>query len=317
MTFYSPCKTIKSSRYGDAFVDDTKFGVTTEQPPGQLVPSEAQTQAQAKQVLAELTRIPQHYEKLLFSSGGALNIKKCHWIMIAWKWNHGKATMMTSSDCPGQLFLTSGTSETPEEVPRLEPNTAYRTQGAHITVTGSMKKSVALNRQKSVEYAGLLGLSNLSRCEAYFSYILYFYPKISYALPISTFTQRECTFIQAPAKSALLPKIGINRNTSKNIIHGPHQFGGLQLQDIYTDQGIGQLRLLIGHLRRGGETSHLLRIAISIMQQRVGSSILFFNLPYPKYDGWIETTWLTSLWKFLHITNVLIEMSNVPIPQAQ
>ena len=212
---------------------------------------------------------------MLFGSGGSLNIRKCHWILIAWKWKDGKATMMTSADCPGQLFLTSGCSEIPEEVPRLEPDTAYRTLWAYITVTGSMKHSLALNRRKSVEYAGLLCSSNLSRCEAYFSFVLYFYPKIQYALPISTFTQKECIFIQAPAMSALLPKMGLYRHTSKDIIHGPPQYGGLQLQEMYTDQGIGQLRLLIGHLRWGGETSRLLLIAISVMQQRVGSSVLF------------------------------------------
>ena len=317
MTFSSPCRTITSTRYGDAFVDDTKFGVTTEQPPGQSDLSDESIQAQAQQVLRDLTRISQHYEKLLFGSGGALNIRKCHWVLIAWKWSQGKARMMTTVECPGSLYLTSGFSETPEEVPRLEPNTAYRTLGAYITVTGSMKHAITLYRKKSVEYAGYLGPSNLSRCEAYFSFVLYFYPKLSYALPISSYTQRECTFIQAPAMAALLPKIGLNRHTSKNIIHGPIQYGGLQLNDLYTDQGIGQLRLLIGHLRRGGETSRLLLIAISVMQQRIGSSILFFNLPYPRYEGWTEKTWLTSLWKFLHITNVMIEMSDVPIPKIQ
>ena len=106
---------------------------------------------------------------------------------------HGKARMMTVEESPGQLFLTSGDMAEAEEVPRLEPHTAYRTLGAYITVTGSMKTALALNRKKSVEYAGLIGSSSLNRCEAYFSFILYFYPKLLYALPISTFTQKECT----------------------------------------------------------------------------------------------------------------------------
>ena len=225
--------------------------------------------------------------------------------------------MMTVAESPGQLFLTSGEATDAEEVPRLEPNTAYRTLGAYITVTGSMKKALALNRQKSVEYAGLIGSSRLNRCEAYFSFILYFYPKLLYALPISTFTQKECTHMQAPAMSAVLPKLGINRHTSKSIVHGPSEYGGLSLPNVYTDQGLGQLRLLIGHLRRGGETGKLLIIAISVMQQRVGSGILFLNLPYPKYAKWVEKTWLSSLWQFLHLTNIKIQLSTVPLPSKQ
>jgi len=131
-----------------------------------------------------------------------------------------------------------------------------------------MKKSLQLSRNKSVEYAGLLSNSSLTRCEAYFSFVLYFFPKISYYLPLTTFTQKESKYIQAPAMSAFLPKIGLNRHTSRSIINGPASYGGLQIHDVYTEQGIGQTRLLIGHLRKGDQTSKLLLVAMSIMQLR-------------------------------------------------
>ena len=160
---------------------------------------------------------------------------------------------------------------------------------------------MALNRQKAEAYAGLLSNSPLMRCEAYFSFILYFFPKVSYALPLTTF---KCTYLQAPAMSAFLPKIGLNRQTSCHIINGPTDYGGLQLKDTYTEQGIGQLGLLLGHLRNCDQTGTMLTIAISIQQQIVGAKGLFFNLPFPKYAGWIECTWLTSIWQFLHITEL-------------
>lgn len=125
----SPCRTISTLRYGDAFVDDTKFGITAEQPEGYYEPTMADTLEQVKQVVKDLTQLSQHYEKLLYTSEGALNIKKCHWVMMAWCWVQGKAYLMTSKECPGKLFLTSGSSSLPEEVPRLGPTDCYRTQG--------------------------------------------------------------------------------------------------------------------------------------------------------------------------------------------
>lgn len=184
---------------------------------------------------------------------------------MAWRWVHGKAYLMAKEECPGKLHLTSGSSTIPEEVPRLETSSSYQTLGVHLTVTGSTTKALALNRQKSEEYAGLISNSVLNRCESYFSFVLYFFPKISYALPVSTFTQKECTHIQAPALAAVLPKIGFNRNTSRAIIHGTVSYGGVQLQDVYTEQGLGQLRLLVGHLRQIDQTSKLLKVALSIM----------------------------------------------------
>jgi len=86
---------------------------------------------------------------------------------------------------------------------------------------------------------------------------------------------------------------------------------------VYTEQGIRQIRLLIGHLRRGDQTSQLLLVAMTIMQLRVGSQVLFLNLPYSKYAGWIENTWLSSLWQFLHKTNLRIMIPGVPLPRAK
>jgi len=317
MTFYSPCRTIQTARFGDAFVDDTKFGVAMEPGDGSLEITDVIVQNEIQQILTDLTKLSQHYEKLLYASGGALNIRKCHWFLIAWTWVNGKAYLKKASDSPGKLLLTSGASTIPEEVPRIEPSTGYRTLGAYIAGDGNMKKALAIGRQKSIDYAGLLSNSNLNRCEAYFSYILYFYPKISYALPVSTFTEKESNFLQAPAKAAFLPKIGINRHSARMIIHGPACLGGLQLPDVYTDQGVAQLRLLLGHLRRGDETSRLLRVAISVLQQRVGAKSLFFNLPYTKYEGWTEKTWLTSTWKFMHITNLQVQITRIPLPTPQ
>lgn len=72
MTFSSPCRTIITHRYGDAFVDDTKFGVTGAQPKGDEEPTAEFTKAQVQQVILDLTKLSQHYEKLLYTSGGAL-----------------------------------------------------------------------------------------------------------------------------------------------------------------------------------------------------------------------------------------------------
>ena len=47
MSFSSPCKTIQTQRYGDAFVDDTKFGVTGEPPSGNADQGSTRVQAGA------------------------------------------------------------------------------------------------------------------------------------------------------------------------------------------------------------------------------------------------------------------------------
>lgn len=44
------------------------------------------------------------------------------------------------------------------------------------------------------------------------------------------------------------------------------------IQDVYAEQGIGQLRLLLGHLRVEDQTEKLILVAMSFLQLIVGSS---------------------------------------------
>ncbi len=74
-------------------------------------------------------------------------------------------------------------------------------------------------------------------------------------------------------------KLHLNQHTSPAIVFGPSSYGGLGLPELYTSEGIGQLRLLIGHLHLRDKTANLILIDISYLQLIVGSSTLFFNLP--------------------------------------
>ena len=120
------------------------------------------------------------------------------------------ARMATTHESPAQLHLTSGYSTDKEEVPRLEPTQGYHTLGVYIAPNGGMTKSFNIHREISERFVGLLQQSTLNKVESYFAFTLYFYPKISYALPVTAYTQIECRKIQAPAMSVFLPKIGLN-----------------------------------------------------------------------------------------------------------
>lgn len=80
----------------------------------------------------------------------------------------------------------------------------------------------------------------------------------------------------------------MNRHTPHAIVFGEHKNGGICLPDLYTDQGFGQLKLLVGHLKLGDETDNLILIAISHLQIHVGSGTPFFALPYLHFAKWID-----------------------------
>jgi hypothetical protein len=57
---------------------------------------------------------------------------------------------------------------------------------------------------------------------------------------------------------------------------------------MFAKGSIGQLRLLLGHLRLQDKMANLILIDISYLQLLVGSATLFFNLPYQQYKCCVD-----------------------------
>ncbi len=76
----------------------------------------------------------------------------------------------------------------------------------------------------------------------------------------------------------------LNKHKSWAVVFGPEEYGGLDLPELYTSEGIGQLHFLLGHLWLWDKPSKLILIDISYMQLLVVSTALFFNLPFKQYS---------------------------------
>jgi hypothetical protein len=98
------------------------------------------------------------------------------------------------------------------------------------------------------------------------------------------------------------------------LFSGP-RYGGLSLPDLYDDQGIGQLRLLIGHLKLNNDTGQLVRSMLSHLQLQTGSNQSIFSLNYFLYERLLEQNWLTSIWAYTTTTAITLDIENQWLPQ--
>mmetsp|Transcript_21350 Transcript_21350/g.30549 ORF Transcript_21350/g.30549 Transcript_21350/m.30549 type:complete len:1538 (+) Transcript_21350:1841-6454(+) len=317
LLFISACAALLASRPRDAFVDDSHVGVTSSHEDVPDLSMENNLRLHELQVLEDLTKLAQHYERLLWSTGGALNIKKCSWVLISWIWKNGRAKLATIQQAPGEIKLTSGDSTEKQVVPRMQPTETYRTLGVFINGSSNTKQARDILRGHAATYAGKIGPAYINPVTAYHAFQLYLSPKLGYALPASMFSFKDCVYIQAPALMVTLPKLKLNRNTARAIIHGENRFGGLSMTHTYCEQGHGQTRLFLGHLRNRDHTGELILIAMSYLQIISGSTKLFLNLPFGKYSKWIEHTWLTSLWAFLIRVNLTVDIRKAWTPEPQ
>lgn len=81
--FISACATLVASRTGDAFVDDSHLGVTSSFEDVDNLTMEENTRLHELQVTGDLQRLAQHYERLLWSTGGGSILGNARGVLLA------------------------------------------------------------------------------------------------------------------------------------------------------------------------------------------------------------------------------------------
>lgn len=284
---------------GEAFVDDTGLG-TNQTSSEQLQLQSYRTQ---QEVVQNLVTLAQEWEQLLYSTGGALNLQKCFWFTLSWRWSKGKAVLETQETSPASFHMTSGGQQETTLIPRIEPTTSFRTLGVYLTPTGSSKGSMITLQEGAIQYAATITGTHLSRQEALTSYVQYILPKLRYQPPLLALTKAECQKLMTILLRALLPKMHVNRNTARSIIHGPFDYGGLEIPHIYTLQGADKLQLFIGHLRIQDRTGQLIHCNLTYLQLLSGTGTFILNQSFQHYQ-WVERGWITSLWELANECNL-------------
>ncbi len=130
-----------------------------------------------------------------------------------------------------------------------------------------------------------------------------------YLLSCCTLTQAQCRHIQAPALADLIQKLHLNKHTPHAVLFGDARYGGLGLPDLYTDQGFGQLKFLVGHLKLADDTG-LICISLSHLQIYTGSATPVLSLAFAPYAKWIDSSWLTSVWKYTSQLKIGIDIED-------
>lgn len=135
--FYSICREVMVNLFGASFVDDTGLAVTSDYHVDPVLTMEENRVQSISHTVKKLQHLGQHWERLLFSTGGAINLQKSHWYLPATRWNKGKPTLVKQTAHQSQLLLTSGYSAHPEKIPQLDPYSSFQTLGVHISPSGT------------------------------------------------------------------------------------------------------------------------------------------------------------------------------------
>jgi hypothetical protein len=124
--------------------------------------------------------------------------------------------------------------------------------------------------EKSSLYATAIQRISVWKGESGIAYNSCYFTSLEYGTPATTLTQQECYNIQNPVFNAILPKMGISRESHRSVVFGTDQYGGSGLENIADCQGHIRLQYLMGHLTCNSNTGKLMRSMLDYTQLECG-----------------------------------------------
>jgi hypothetical protein len=106
--FHSACRNKSKNTVGVSFLDDTGLAVTSayERDIG-MTPGEDTTEV-LQHLLQMFQALSQQWERLLYTTGSAINVQKCFWYVMNWQWKGGTARFAPCHKIQYSLNLTTG-----------------------------------------------------------------------------------------------------------------------------------------------------------------------------------------------------------------
>jgi hypothetical protein len=208
-TFHSPLPSRSTRRTGESFVDDTslwllRLGLTL------LVAVR----------LMQLTA--QRWERLLYATGGALNLTKCFWYGIEWTFSPAGAPTMLPSTEGHQISLSSGSDfDNPQPIQRISTSIGKRTLGVRLAPDGNDTQEFHHRLTQANQIAQRIKDAPLGREHIGVGFRAIWRMMIQYPLGATCFSSKQCNKIQARYLPTFLTKMGINRSTATAVRHGP------------------------------------------------------------------------------------------------
>jgi len=308
-----PNNKVFSNRSYDAFVDDVNGGVTSEGMQAYHPDSELSVPIMDT-IFEQIEVNVEYYSRLLFSSGGRLALHKCYCYILEFEWKNGVKKLSKTANKYEPLQIDQQSNNTKVPIKLLNPHQARKMLGSISAPDGSSTEQVQTLIEKAKKWGDKVHHGYLNRYDLSVSMRQGLIKSLEYPLGVSLISEKECDSIMIPAMSPFLRKLGFNKNTSRNVVYGPHCYGGLQLPNLYTTQGIQKLQLFLGHSRKKDPTCTILTIALACAQQEVGISQPILMSSMSKWGHLLSQCWIKCLWKFLSTISGKIRQTNVWTP---
>jgi hypothetical protein len=182
------------------------------------------------------------WNDLLEASGGKLELSKCFYYILSWKFDkEGNRLPMTIAEQRNhqvtaiQIKTNNNNSVT---IQQKEVNTAHKTMGCFKAIDSNEQEQITYLSNKSRQYGRKLYNASLTRKKANMAYKTIYIPSMKYGLSVCSLSCEETESIQKHTLDKFLPFMGFEYRSPRALIHGPdptliHRNDGLKNRSCY------------------------------------------------------------------------------------
>jgi hypothetical protein len=172
--------------------------------------------------------------------------------------------------------------------------------GARISPNGSCAKEKRYLRDCAESWADHIRTGRLPRSLSWKALLTTIMRSLLYPLPVTYFTRAECNYIMAPVLRVALSHSGVCRTIPRAIVYAPLQYQGLDIPDLYIEQGLFKITRLLKFGRASKSiTSKLIRHSAEAMKMELGLNGNLLHHDPSQLEDLVSPSWMKSTWKFI------------------
>lgn len=306
MSIHDPLRKMNVKQWLEALVDDTS-----------LFTNLSDTYDVSELVKA-LEHDAQYWASLLSVSGGCLELSKCFYYVLAWKFNdYGDPEPMTPHDIDAitgrvRVQICEHGKDTPMPISIKHPDTAHKTLGVWKSMTGNDSTHLTALTSRSKNMSSIVSTSGLFPYQADVAILMIYTPAMLYSLPAVNLSEKALDKIQYKALESFVPALGYNKGFSRAVMLGPSDYGGAAIPHLYTEASIQKIEYLMMHIRAKTELGTLFLITLAWIQLQAGIDEQY--LAQDRSLTYIDNNWFTGISDFLHQVNGRLVIQNTYLP---
>jgi len=273
---------LKYTTVGFGFVDNVDLCIT--------IPN-----GSSEQVVQQMQKSINTWAGLLRATGGALVPDKCFWYYIHNTWKNGAWQYVRNPTERAMLVPNDNNALHP--IPELPPSEARRTLGVRLAPDGNNRDKLRYLVDVARSWHTSMSGAKVMHAAAEFGLRQVILRKLDYPLVATTFTQKECQSIMSPILTTGLPAAGLTRTLPQALVHGPWQWGGLNIPNLHTEQTTKHIHMLLKFGQQLTDTTGcLIQATAEAFRLEAGFTGWIIEFPINVFS-YVTPTWISQTWE--------------------